>query len=203
MDFIQYFTDIIEKLINRNIEKIPRTKEFLGSVEKVLGPSRYQINYDNASREFRTKNNLALKPLDRVHVIYPNGVMENRYLLEDVANNTYNLDTKKADLVALSLVSNLTSVGAAIVQKTGNVCRIRIVANTTAWAANTLYNVCTLPEEYRPTDPVQKSIIIRTASSVAISAQLVITTAGLVQVGPMSAISGLQINIDEVFIGGK
>lgn len=83
-DALKVLVTQMKLIVQKAVEKAAFTKEYTGVVEEVLSSNKFKIRYNDTSYEMTTKNNVAFKVYDKVHVIHPNNIIKNRYILEDV-----------------------------------------------------------------------------------------------------------------------
>ena len=94
--------------------------------------------------------------------------------------------------------SNLGTVTTHTVSMNMNTFRYDLSALSVAMTSGTGYTVATIPSGFRPTNQVDKNIILTTTGVIA---TLTIATTGIVTITPRATVTaGLQIYIDEMYI---
>lgn len=84
---IETMADEIVNAIDKSKNKYNYDKTYIGTVISVDGNNKYTINYNDANRSFKTKNDISLKIGDTVHITYPLGISKNAYMSEDISSS--------------------------------------------------------------------------------------------------------------------
>lgn len=80
----QIILDTINQFLEKNKDTLPADQTYKGQIIEVLGNKKYKVQYNDASREIKTANDITLSIGDTVHVVYPLGSETDKYLAEDV-----------------------------------------------------------------------------------------------------------------------
>lgn len=113
--------------------------------------------------------------------------------IKELDSNT----TSSDDLVSSNLGTVTTHK--VFLKPVAGVVRYRLSALSGTWIAETDYILCSIPSIYRPSVPIDKTIILRTSSGVPVCANLYINTTGAVYIKPKTSMTALSITIDELY----
>lgn len=73
----------IEIAIDKKMKDLTKDTIYTGIITSVNSANDFGVSYDRAVRRIKTKNSPSLVEGNIVHVVYPQGSEENKYILED------------------------------------------------------------------------------------------------------------------------
>ena len=85
-DMVNELVKQITRLSTNVTDKIAATIMYSGRVKQVLSDNTYLIQYSDEERNFKLKHK-TLSIGDEVHVVYPQGSIKDRFLLEDISSS--------------------------------------------------------------------------------------------------------------------
>ena len=81
---IKVLTEQMEKVAEQQISSAPFDKTYTFTVKNCLGNNKYTVTCSGMELDIVTDNELDLKMMDKVHIIFQRGDINNRIILEDI-----------------------------------------------------------------------------------------------------------------------
>ena len=105
-DMVNELVKQITRLSTNVTDKIAATIMYSGRVKQVLSDNTYLIQYSDEERNFKLKHK-TLSIGDEVHVVYPQGSIKDRFLLEDISTGSGTLSANLLSAPSLCIDKNV------------------------------------------------------------------------------------------------